>query len=240
MAGYMPWPLDIRIQWKQLTTLNLGSSSFYIDEVTKVLTMCPNLEVCSVSLSTSGNQSPLITPPPPLPSLQIAELCLPKLRTLSIFNCSSWNDHVIVLFENLSTPALRHLSYRRTVRVWPDSPVTRDADNAFMAALCAFLRRLVLPLEELEFYTRPFIGNNVLKILPLVPGLKRLSLRGYSMDSRYHLDSPSLIIRMDDEFLEYFIPDTNKHASGRISPLALSDISDGENDEDDHDGSPPR
>ncbi|KAF9445967.1 hypothetical protein P691DRAFT_674583, partial [Macrolepiota fuliginosa MF-IS2] len=49
MAHRMPRLLDTRVQWAQLTALNLGSRSLHVEDVAKALMMCPNLEACAVS-----------------------------------------------------------------------------------------------------------------------------------------------------------------------------------------------
>lgn len=222
LSSYLHRLLELRVRWKNLTCLDLGSRSIPLDDVAKALAMCPNLEVCTISIISPGHYSPIGSLPQ-----RMEHLTLSKLRSLSVIHRSTCSDNTVMLFENISAPALRHLSYERTAHVWPDSPSTRGSEDRLTDSLRLFLRKLVHPLEELDLWINPFSGKHVVDILPLVPELKRLSLKGYGIPPPDLLDtppSPSLSLPMDDQFLAYFNPRT-----GSISPLSLSD------DEDDED-----
>ncbi|KAF9443042.1 hypothetical protein P691DRAFT_809556 [Macrolepiota fuliginosa MF-IS2] len=226
LASYIPRLLELCLRWDDLTYLDLGSRSLSLEDVAKALARCPNLEACSISIMTPSHQSPT-----GLPTHDFRQVALPKLRTLVVISRPAWTetawtdntgwmDNTTVLFDNLSTPALRHLSYERTAHVWPDSPTTVGFEDRLLTSLRSFFRKLVHPLEELDLWTNPFSGKCAVDILPLLPDLKRLSLRGYVFPQLGPLDIPSplsLSLPMDDEFLAHFTPQQDD-----IIPLSLS------------------
>jgi len=168
------------------------------EDINKALALCPNLEFCSISVITPDLDS-LVTQ-----SNGIAEIVLPKLRTLEVKSRSTGNEHTFQLFEKLSAPALRHLSYERSIFMYRHSPTPGDFDPDRLSSSISFLlRKLIHPLEELELC---FSFDKSLKdILVLVPDVKRLSLRESSVPrSPGPLGSSTLLD--DDHVLELFTP----------------------------------
>lgn len=228
LPTYTPHVFDLGLQWKNITGLNLGNSSLLLGEISRALTLCPNLEFCSVSPLPGPRYLTLTGSPSPY---DMAEVVLPRLQTLVVVNRSGIDETSRRLFSCLSAPALRHLSYSRTSHVYPDSPGVRDSEILLSDAIRSFLQRLIHPLEELSIWTNPFHGTFVMDILPLVPELKRLSLKGRATlgsDSVYSPPLHPLDCPMDDLFLANFIPN---HIEEIRSPISFEGDDDSESDE---------
>lgn len=227
LPKYTLFMLLLDLPWNFLTGLNLGGHSLFLGDITRALRLCPNLEFCSIAAVPGPRHLTLMGSPS---SYDMSEITLIKLRSLSVINRSEIDEACRQIFSSLSAPSLRHLSYERTCHVYPDSPGVRDSEHLLVDAVRSFLQRLIHPLEELSISTNPFHTSFILDILPLVPGLKRLSLKGYATyraDSVFGTPTSFLDGPMDDFFLTELIP-------GRIergdSPIFL-DANFDDNDE---------
>lgn len=175
MSPYYPHILELRVRWEDITGLDLQESwTLDFGVVTKVLALCPNLRNCAVSGLTPGDEGPLVPP-----KSEMTGLVLPKLQALRVMNNSFYSDNTFRLFENLITPALRHLTYVSTVRRATFVSLAQEPDR-LSSSLQSFLQNLIQPLEELSFCDESG-KKGIMDILPLVPGLKRLSLTGHGL-----------------------------------------------------------
>jgi hypothetical protein len=122
----------LQLPWERLTHLKLvtqthtGMPQAY---ALQMLRRCPNLEDCAISVSEPSVHSPgAWTPPPPFahsdtplePAEPMTPLILPHLKALAVVTISS--DHADQFFANLSTPALRKLSYTSLPLHYPPWP----------------------------------------------------------------------------------------------------------------------
>jgi hypothetical protein len=167
--------LQLSLNWENITELNLSWNVFHYHEITRVLLLCPNLESCVISSVDPRAFDPIEG---------ITVISLPKLRSLSLIDESDTESDLSHLLKGLHAPNLRHLAYERRPH-WPppgeDGHQLEDTINA----LAIFLKRLIHPLEEFELATDSILCGDVMKMLSLVPGVRRLSLRGVgkAMDS---------------------------------------------------------
>ncbi|KAF5353494.1 hypothetical protein D9756_008020 [Leucocoprinus leucothites] len=202
--------LQLRASWEHITGLDLGARGVMLVDIDKALRWCPNLESCRVSVIASG-AGPDETPP--LSGFfEMEPLTLSKLQSLHVVVRSSWNTSTCSFLERLTTPALVHLSYEQLDHAWwHDTPSgSQNHGSSEMAtSLCSFLKRLTYPLEELEFTQISFSGAWVMKILPLVPSLKRLSLKGFEapVDDPHRTPPLSPSFPLNDFILSHFIPE---------------------------------
>jgi hypothetical protein len=232
LPRYTLFTLILDLPWDRLTGLNLGGSNLFLGDITRALRLCPNLEVCSIAAVPGPHHLTLMGSPS---SYDMSEITLAKLKTLTVINRSGLDEASRQIFSSLSAPSLRHLSYERTCHVYPDSPGVRDSELLLADAIQAFLQRLIQPLEELSIWTNPFHGSLVMDVLPLVPELKRLSLKGYATyrsDPTYSSSSTSLTLDgpMDDFFLGELMPGRGRRSSSPTIPDAnVNDLE--ENDE---------
>lgn len=227
LPRYTLFTLILDLQWDRLTGLDLGGSNLFLGDITRALKLCPNLEFCSIAAVPGPHHLTLMGSPS---SYDMSEITLAKLRALTVINRSGLDEASRQIFSSLSAPSLRHLSYERTCHVYPDSPGVRDSELLLADAIRSFLQRLIQPLEELSIWTNPFHGSFVMDVLPLVPELKRLSLKGYATyrsDPTYSSSSLILDGPMDDFFLGELMPGRIQRASSPATHDAnVNDIDD--------------
>lgn len=224
LPSHFPRLLEMSIRWEALKGLDLSSRGLAPEDINKALALCPNLEFCSISVVTPDYHS-LIEQPH-----QITEVVLPKLRTLEVKGRSTRNENTFQLFEKLSAPALRHLSYERSVYMWPHSPTPGDYEpDRHSSSFSFFLRKLLYPLEELDLWIS---SEHVLRdILLLVPEVKRLSLRGTGVPRSSDSWGASTSL-LDDHILGLLTP---KSAGERVDTPSSPSVTDDEGEDGDHD-----
>lgn len=211
LPTYSPRLLEMHLHWRQLAGLNLGNRSLPLWDVARILELCPNLEACAISVITPDPQNT----PTPQPS-KMNQVALPKLRTLKVISRSTWNDNTFVLFDNLYTPALRHLAYERAAYLWRDPSYSESAEALqLFNSLRAFLQRLTQPLEELDYSSNVPSTESMVDILSLVPGLKRLSLKDFGLSAVDAEDIPFSSKRLfNDRLLARFLPNEHRNRDG--------------------------
>lgn len=219
--------IQARVHWRDLTGLDLGSRPLLLTDVVRIITKCPNLENCTISLHPPGASAPGA-----FPSRPITMPTLPVLRTLSLTTKKACFDEIFSLLDGLSTPALRHLSLHNRIEVdWPIGiPLVSSFKEKLDSVFGSFFRRLTHPLEELMISTIPFSAEYALAILQHVPDLKRLSLRGVEFVRQpWHLTLPEVQVHlMNDALLKKLIPTRARGASSATPSTASSSSSDGE------------
>ncbi|KAF5347270.1 hypothetical protein D9756_009987 [Leucocoprinus leucothites] len=182
LPSYLAHNLQGDMQWQHLTVLDITYRVFYLDEFAKIASQCRNLIECTIAftyatsswddgawLSSSSNAFL----PPSFPFL----LEIPSLRSLAIL-AKPTNDYAVCdLFERISTPALVHLTWERSLHSSEESYVSW-LEERMVQSLTVFLSRLIDPLEELDLSLDPVTDQTLVDILVLVPQLKRLALGG--------------------------------------------------------------
>lgn len=191
---FAPRILQFPIRWSELLELNLSLGIFSLQDVLRTLELCPELRVCSIfipNVDPVGHAEAHTSPP---------KITLPKLETLALKDECWWKD-MCTLLETLITPQLCHLSYCQTVDFSERMP---SHEQQLMEALDLFLRNLIEPLQELELRANRSSFEAVLGVLEMVPGLKRLSVVSYGMQTPMpqsgHFD-------FADRVLQRFIPE---------------------------------
>jgi hypothetical protein len=232
LPDYSQRLLELPVQWRQITGLNLARRMLPLQDIIKVLTLCANLQVCSISISTPDQQ----TFQPIVPSSDIPLIVLPNLRTLKVIGKSGRNDNMITLIDKILTPKLRHFAYERSVNTYPSpfipaSPILEPL--RLMKSLCSFFQRLNEPLEEFDYWSNSLTRRGMMEVLSCVPGLKRLSLRDFNTSFFNQADADEFISKrpFNDRFLAQFIP-------YEYRMRCLFDPEDEDEDEDEDDGFP--
>jgi hypothetical protein len=168
---------DLPVQSRKLTGLDLGTFCIDLPDTLKLLTLCSNLETCSVSIEAldSTLSSPTTSPS----SSSGHEIVLSKLRTLTVYGQSTYrNNAPLTLFDRLSTPALQHFVYKNLI--WLPGPAVVSPDPlSSLKVFRSFFQLLNEPLEELDLDAKNFTTSYLMGFLYLFPGLKRLSLRHF-------------------------------------------------------------
>lgn len=159
--------LQLPIKWENITRLNLSWNIFHYQEVVRALRLCPNLEACVIASSD----------PKSFDAAEVLELTLPKLLSLTVIDECETESDLSRLLKGLHAPNLRHFTYDRRPH-WPPPEHGAYSLDDTLNALPLFFANLIHPLEELELHTDSIFRDDVMKILNMVPALKRLSLRG--------------------------------------------------------------
>ncbi|KAF9444960.1 hypothetical protein P691DRAFT_806399 [Macrolepiota fuliginosa MF-IS2] len=156
---------EFGIQLQNITGIDVGYSCLlYLEDILKVLGLCPNLRTCAISdwISPLG-----------LDEVPVDPITLPKLQSLTL----SPHRYAHRPLKSLITPALRHLLLPPDI--WLSEPAVSEPDHIY-DCLGSFLRHLIDPLEELDLRSKKLTSERrIADILSLVPELKRLSLNGY-------------------------------------------------------------
>ncbi|KXN91369.1 hypothetical protein AN958_01026 [Leucoagaricus sp. SymC.cos] len=186
-----PGLLQLSLNWEHITALNLSWNVFHYHDLTKALLLCPNLEACVVS-SVDPRTVDL--------EEDVVAIALPKLRSLTIIDESDAESDISRLIRGLHAPDLRYLAYERRPH-WPPPVNDGYQIKETIAAFSTLLGRLINPLEELALVTDSILLDDTMRILGLVPSLKRLSLKGMGRP----LDSSTWPVLGYREFVPLFL-----------------------------------
>lgn len=191
--------MELPIPWNKITGLDLGARITGPSGVYQALNSTPNLESCCISVGFHVEENLSLNP------LKMMSLTL--LKSLQIIVGSCQDTTSCSLLEHLNTPTLRHLSCKRTDNSWPNDQFNNrwPESSYFLTSLCSFLKRLIYPLEELDYEVS---DASVLNVLPLVQNLKRLSLKGIEapVNDPNSTSPSSSSLPMNDFILSRFIP----------------------------------
>ncbi|KAJ3570781.1 hypothetical protein NP233_g4175 [Leucocoprinus birnbaumii] len=233
---------ELQAPWGQLTGLDLGARGLELSDVDKMLRLCPDLESCRIRIVDYGLE---FDPASPVDAYQMTPITLFKLQTLHVVvdsSCSLTSSINALFLDHLTTPTLVHLTYeqlgyslhpRRRFSVdSTTSNVTQTIDNhsLLLTSLCSFLLRLTYPLEELDYRQQEFSVTWAQKILPLVPNLKRLSLKGYEIAAPaivhpplLHSALPSAPPSPTNDFILYQLMPTEAFNHDNMMQISISD-----------------
>jgi hypothetical protein len=217
LIQFEPHVLHLPLRWNRLTELNLSGSiptwqpieGLSITETFAILTLCPNLEYFSVQLSLTG-----FTP------LENGDYGLPKVTMNKLLGLSVTETNNIdssPFFWHLTTPALRHLKFRRTSPnsyISPPDLTQSQGLRSIHVPLAMFLRRADKPIEEFELDALYMSEADVMRCLSLMPGLKKLSLWSYGTSNA--VSSPyatptvapweNSLFTFEDRHMKRFVP----------------------------------
>jgi hypothetical protein len=207
LPDYSQRLLELPVQWGQVTALNLARRMLPLPEIINVLTLCSELQRCSVSISTPDPQSlqPIVD------AADVPLIVLPNLRALKVIGKSNRNDNVFTFIDKIITPKLRHFAYERTVNTFPSPfvPITPDLEpSQLMNSLSSFFQRLSEPLEEFDYWSNSLTRRGMMEVLSCLSGLKRLSLKDFNVAYLSYADAEEFLSKrlLNDRFLARFIP----------------------------------
>ncbi|KXN82028.1 hypothetical protein AN958_03279 [Leucoagaricus sp. SymC.cos] len=217
--------LEARLRWERLTGLELRLSYLLMSNVAQILLKCYKLQNLTLAVSSELDSWSYLWPPP-LP-ITPRRLNLATLQTLTLISDFNQNETFFHIFEFLSTPALRHLSYQRqdTGQNIPwDIRSQPPTETQLVGVLREFLDRLVDPLVELDIQIDIIPEKTLLDILRSTPAVRRLSLRGelttqFPSPISYGFFDPSPARHpLNDSLLRHFIADPQENRSDAVVP----------------------
>lgn len=197
--------LQTAISLDNLVRLGIIGGGAYVHDlgdIIRILTLCHNLEVCSISRLDTH----IFIESPAFMSRRIE---LPKLYSLSLTDWESFRD-TWRLLNALHCPQLRHLRYEvqrlQQLPQWQDDPFQ---GISFRDIISAFLCRLTRPLEELDLIVASCGELDSREVLGLFPDLKRLSLRkAPSTINRWYPQDSTAHFHFVDSHLQSLTPKT--------------------------------
>ncbi|KAF5347266.1 hypothetical protein D9756_009983 [Leucocoprinus leucothites] len=238
LPSYIAHKLGESMPWHHLTSLSISYWTFPYDEFSHIASQCPNLLELSLKLThvqitstVDGHATFPLSPP---------QIVFPSLLNFMIHGRPADDCDVCDFFEFTSTPSLIHLTWGRST---PSDTGTAAFISAlepeFIRSLSLFLAKLVNPLEELDLWLDPISLDTLIKILQLVPKVKRLSLEGFT-EPHVWGQGPTTIYQpssdpvfLDDSILEHFIP--HKDPIPKLDSV-LPVLSDNDNEDDTESG----
>jgi hypothetical protein len=177
LMNYGSQAIRLPLPWQQLTILKLcdettrsgwdRESAFLIPDALLLLSWCPSLVFCNISLSEPGISH----------SHGTASSSMITLQSLIGFSVQCDIDPK-PFFSHLNTPSLRYIHYRQEAPAWAGAELD-GTDKALHAALRPFIQRVIQPIEELQMVATYLTQDDVILCLELFPGLKRLSLSDF-------------------------------------------------------------
>lgn len=224
LPDYSPRLLDLPIQWSRITGLNFTHHLLPLQRIIKIFTICPDLQKCSITISTVDEPSFHAN------ASNIPPVVLPNLRTLKLIRESGPIDDILTLINKLWAPKLRHFAYEQRINQRGSPFVSESLASEpvrLVKSLCSFFQRLNEPLEEFDYWSDSFTRRDMTEVLSCLPGLKRLSLKDFSAFTFRSFD----FNEFDDRFLAQFIP--HEH---RMRYLCDEDSREDSEDEEGGDG----
>lgn len=203
LPHYGPRTIQLPVQWNQLAVLNLYDNptgwdpdkALSVLDALFLLSWCPCLTLCSISLSEMG-PSYHVGSKEREPTM-VSLLSMIGFRVLCDFDPKPF-------FLHLNIPSLRYFQHHQEAP--PSSDALPNGENkALHLSLGPFIQRVVLPIEELQIDVSSLDAGDIVHCLELFPGLKRLSLLGYEKPFIFPQSNPGPMLTISSWILEQFM-----------------------------------